>query len=113
MKAVLANTVKILRDLRAKLGLQDDNEWRDWIRNKNFKPYWEALWNNWLKHHRAASGRRGLGFEEVINIQKAYMSEFAGYLNADDTEQWEEGHHLAYFLFKVVERNKRHLSVGF
>lgn len=100
-----ATVGKNVADVREKLGFLDEKEWLEWLRGPNFKPFWQSLWVGWLKDHRATSGKRGLGLDEVLDIQEAYKGEYFG---IPDTTDWGEGQHLAYFMYVVVGRNKQH-----
>ncbi|CRG88522.1 putative ATP-dependent helicase C23E6,02 [Talaromyces islandicus] len=99
------NLSKGVKALREQLHLEDEDDWKAWLRGPFFKPYWNLLWDSWLKHNRATPGKQGLGLDEVLEIKNQYQQDFIGY---PDTSDWGEGQYFAHFMYNVVQRNKMH-----
>lgn len=105
-KALYQKLNKNLGLLRSHLDLEDDKEWIGWLRSQNFKPFWDELWNDWLRDNRRQT--RGCALDEVLDVAAVYEEDFGFEATAKDRHGWTEVHYLARFMYHVVRRNTRH-----
>jgi hypothetical protein len=90
----------------SQLHLSDEDDWKRWLRSPNFKPFWNALWEDCLKKNEKTS--RGVGLEETLNVMQAFKEETVNPYT--DTSDWTEVHYLARFMYHALRHNTRHLD---
>jgi hypothetical protein len=81
-----------------------DDDWKEWLRGPNFKPYWQEIWDECLAKQQKSA--RGPGLEEVLSVMKAYQEDFED--RHVDKSEWKETHYYANFMHQALRRNLKH-----